>query len=119
MRNGYRIYDTDTHSRPSAESIRPYLSSKVLERIPDLEANRAEIKIGMASEVRQPPYRHWYRFSNGEGDGWGKDQPRQLGEAGPRAGAQRERAKGDSQVFMGTRLPTEGGGDYDPDARLR
>src|SRR5881296_890358 len=107
MRNGYRIYDTDTHSRPSAESIRPYLSSAVLERIPDLEEHRVPIKVGMASEIRQPPYHHWYRFSSGEGDGWGKDPPRWLGEAEPRSGAERER-----QVFMGTRFPTEGGGDY-------
>lgn len=114
MRNGFKIYDTDTHSRPSAESIRPYLSSTVLERIPDLEEHRVEIRVGMASEVRQPPYRHWYRFGDMGGEGWGKDPPRFLGEAGPREGAQRER-----QVFMGSRLPTEGGGDYDPDARLR
>lgn len=113
MRNGFKVYDTDTHSRPSAESIRPYLSSTVLEQIPDLEEHRVPIKIGMASEVRQPPYRHWYRFGDGGGEGWGKDKPRVLGEAGPREGVERER-----QLFMGTRLPTEGGGDHDADARL-
>jgi len=113
VRNGFKIYDTDTHSRPSAESIRPYLSAKVIERIPDLEEHRAEIRIGMASEIRQPPYRHWYRFGSAAG-GWGADRPRFLGEAGPRPDAERER-----QVFMGTTVPTEGGGDYDPDARLR
>ncbi len=113
MRNGFKVYDTDTHSRPSAESIRPYLSSKVLERIPDLEEHRAEIRIGMASEKREPPYRHWYRFGR-ESGGWGSEKPRILGEAGPREGASRER-----QVFMGGRHPTEGGGDYDADARLR
>jgi uncharacterized protein len=113
VRNGYRIYDTDTHSRPSAESIRPYLSARVLEHIPDLEAHRVEIKVGMASEVRQPPYRHWYRFGRGEG-GWGTDKPRMLGEAAPGDEIERER-----QVFMGTRLPADGGGDHDPEARLR
>jgi len=113
VRNGYRIYDTDTHSRPSAESIRPYLPASVFERIPDLEEHRTEIRVGMASEKREPPYRHWYRFDRG-GGGWGADRPRMLGEAAPRPDAQRER-----QVFMGSRYPTEGGGDYDPDARLR
>jgi predicted TIM-barrel fold metal-dependent hydrolase len=120
VRNGFKVYDTDTHSRPSAESIRPYLSAAVLERIPDLEERRVEIRIGMASEPRTPPYRHWYRFGSGEG-GWGKDPPRVLGEAAPRTARDRTaRGSGEaSQVFMGTRLPTEGGGDYDPDARLR
>ena len=80
MRSGFKVYDTDTHSRPSAESIRPYLSPTVLERIPDLEEHRVPIKIGMASEVRQPHYRHWYRFGDGGGEGWGKDPP-QIGRA--------------------------------------
>ena len=44
-----------THSRPSAESIRPYLSSTVLEQIPDLEEHRVPIKVGMASEVNPIP----------------------------------------------------------------
>src|SRR5262249_57588821 len=46
--------------------------------------------------------------------GGGSGGPREGGEGGGREGAQRER-----QVFMGARFPTEGGGDYDPDARLR
>ena len=35
--------------------------------VPDLEEHRAEIRVGMASEVRQPPYRHWYRFGREAG----------------------------------------------------
>src|SRR5437660_103355 len=69
MRDGFKVFDTDTHIRPSAESIAPYLGPIVRERIPDLEDHRVEIKIGMAGEVRQPPYRHWYRFGRGEGGG--------------------------------------------------
>lgn len=111
MRNGYRVYDADTHSRPSAESIRPYLSASVLERIPDVEEHRVEIKVGMAGEVRTPPYRHWYRFRHG--DGWSSGRPRVLGEAAPR------KSERDFQTFMGERLPTEGGGDYDAQARIR
>ena len=86
MRGGLKIFDTDTHIRPSAESISPYLAPVVRERIPDLDEHRVEIKIGMAGEVRQPPYRHWFRFGRGN-EGWGSGAPRVLGEAAPREGA--------------------------------
>ena len=113
MRNGFKVFDTDTHIRPSAESIRPFLSQKVLDQIPDLEEHRVPIKVGMAGEVREAPYRHWYRF-RGIGGGWGTAPPRYLGEAGPREGEER-----DFQTFMGSRFPTEGGGDWSSEIRLR
>jgi len=111
MRDGFKVFDTDTHMRPSAESIAPYLAPIVRERIPDLEDHRVEIKVGMAGEVRVLPYRHWYRF--GRGDGWGSGTPRVLGEAEPR------KEDREFQTFMGSRFPTEGGGDYDVQARIR
>lgn len=111
MKNGFKVFDTDTHMRPSAESIAPYLAPIVRERIPDLEDRRVEIKVGMAGEVRQAPYRHWYRF--GHGEGWGSGTPRRLGDAEPK------KEKREFQTFMGSRFPTEGGGDYDVEARIR
>jgi hypothetical protein len=111
MRNDFKVFDADTHIRPSAEAIRPHLSKKVLDEVPDLEDHREEVLLGMAGEKREPPYRHWYRFSRGEG--WSKSIPRILGEAGPREGAKRR-----FQNFMGVEFPTEGGGDDNPDARL-
>src|SRR5207248_349453 len=86
MRNGFRIYDTDTHISPSAESLRPYLSSLVLERIPDLEEHRTPIRQTVTREPLEPPYRHFYRF-RGAGElemGFGVTHARYLGEAGPR-----------------------------------
>jgi len=112
MKDGFKVFDSDTQVRPSAESIRPYLSSRVIEAIPDLEERRVEIHVGMAGEKRTPPYRHWYRF--GRADGWSSAKPRYLGEAGPREGEERE-----FQTFMGKKHPTEGGGDFDARIRLR
>ena len=57
-----RVFDADTHIRPSAESIRPYLSSKVLERIPDLDEHRVPIRTNRAGKTMPPPHRHWFRF---------------------------------------------------------
>lgn len=110
MRNGYKVFDADTHIRPSAESLRPYLSAKILQAVPDLEEHREEIHVGMAGEKREPPYRHWYRFRRNAG--WSKSPPRVLGEAEPR------KTKRHFQTFMGESFPTEGGGDYNPAARI-
>lgn len=116
MRNGFKIFDADTHIRPSAESIRPYLSQKVIDQVPDLEERRIPIKVGMAGEVRLEPLRHWYRLGGGGGDGesgWGGGKPRFLGEATPREDPR------PFQTFMGSRFPTEGGGDWSAQIRLR
>lgn len=111
MRNGYKVFDADTHIRPSAESLRPYLSEKLLGAIPDLEEHRVEIRTGDAGEKREAPFRHWYRF--GRTAGWSRSAPRRLGEADTDPGERH------FQNFMGATFPTEGGGDWDADARLR
>lgn len=112
MRNGLRIFDADTHVRPSAETLRPFLSAKVLEAVPDLEERREPIKIGLAGEVREAPYRHYYSF--GSRRGWGAGKPRTLGDAGPREQAERR-----FQKFMGATFPTYRTDDDDAQARLR
>src|SRR5579863_182138 len=104
MRNGLKIFDADTHVRPSAETIRPHLSAKVLEALPDLESRRVPIKVGLAGEVREAPYRHYYRFASIKG--WGSSTPRILGEAAPRENAERRHQK-----FMGVTFPTNGTDD--------
>lgn len=112
MRSGYRIWDADTHVRPTAETLEPYLSSSVREQV-SAEQYRVPVRVGMAGEVFEPPYRHYFRVGQG-GEGWGSGKPRILGQAGPREGAERQ-----FQTFMGSRLPTPGGGDYDSNVRLR
>ena len=37
MRNGYRIYDADTHVHAMAESLDPYLGPELRARVPDLQ----------------------------------------------------------------------------------
>jgi predicted TIM-barrel fold metal-dependent hydrolase len=117
MKHGFKIYDTDTHLAPSAETIRPYLAAKVIERIPDLDEHRVPIRSNRAGKKMPEPYRHWFRFRGAgidEGGGWGNQVPRYLGEAAPRADAP-SRASGAS---MGGSYPTEGGDDDNARARL-
>lgn len=113
MRNGYRIFDADTHIKPSAESVKPYLAKKVLERIPDLDEHLTPIRTGMAGEQYEAPFRHLFRFAENPG-GWSSGKPRFLGETAPRPDAKRH-----FQTFMGSRLPTDGGGDWNARVRLK
>jgi predicted TIM-barrel fold metal-dependent hydrolase len=115
MRNGYAVFDADTHFQPSAESILPYLEGAYHDRIPEFEQAKSPVKIGRAGQILEEPYRHWIRFrSGGEGGGWsGANGPRRLGQAGP---TQEERR---FQQFMGSRLPTVGTEDFLIDTRIQ
>ncbi|MFN4283109.1 MAG: amidohydrolase family protein [Alphaproteobacteria bacterium] len=112
MRNGMKIYDTDTHVGPSAEALRPHLSSKLLQLVPNLDDHLYEVKTGWAGEKYEAPFRHRYRFADRAG--WSKNKPRHLGEAGPRENEERH-----FQNFMGVTFPSYGGADDDSAARLR
>jgi hypothetical protein len=85
MRNGYKVYDSDTHIQPRADTLEKYLSSRVRELVPDLESRKVPQKrhsIGMAYD---PPLPQNFRLSRGDAvGGWGADVPRVLGEATPR-----------------------------------
>ena len=45
-RNGYRIFDADTHVRPDAELLEPYLSAAMREKLKQFAAHRAKNKDG-------------------------------------------------------------------------
>ncbi len=111
MRNGKRIYDTDTHGGPCTELLDPYLGPAIRELVPDLENYKSPIKTGWAGEVREAPYKHFYGF--GRNAGWGKGQVRVLGQAGPAEGAERH-----WQKFMGAKFPSEDG-QWEATARLK
>ena len=109
MRKGYRVFDADTHFHPMVESLEPFLDKALLER--SKEFKRREFTTGWAGEPMSEPYRHLYQFR--EMGGWGTNPPRHLGEAGPRPNEGRH-----FQHFMGAEYPTEGGADYNLEARI-
>src|SRR3989442_6728064 len=86
MRNGYKVYDSDTHVGPSADTLEKYLSSRVRELVPDLESRKVPQRRHSARLAYASPYRTRFRLgSGGAVGGWGADVPRTLGEAEPRA----------------------------------
>jgi len=112
MRNGHRVFDSDTHLRPTVETITPYLEPELRERVP--QWGKVPVRVGMAGENYQPPYRHYFRFRGSKGEGWNKESMRKLGEA-----AAPETAERTFQQFMGAKFPTYGGGDFDVEGRIR
>jgi len=111
MRNGYKIYDSDTHIAPMAETLAPYFDPSLRGRLKEWEQFKVPFRVGWAGEKLEPPFRHRYSFA--KRDGW-REQLRILGEAAPRESGGRHFAK-----FMGTRYPTPGGSDDDVEARIR
>jgi len=111
MRNGYKIFDSDTHIAPMAETLEPYFEASIRHRLTEWEEFKVPFRIGWAGEILQPPFRHRYQFK--KRSGW-RDELRILGEADPRAHVERHFPK-----FMGSRFPTPGGSDDDVEARVR
>lgn len=110
MRDGLKIYDSDTHLAPSAETLEPYLDPETRQRVPEWASCKVPFRIGWAGEKLEPPFRHRYRFKKREG--W-REELRVLGEAAPRA--QTEHV---FPTFMGKRFPTPGGSDDNAAARI-
>jgi uncharacterized protein len=111
MRNGYKIFDSDTHIAPMAETLEPYFDASIRHWVADWEQFKVPFRVGWAGEILQPPYRHRYQFK--KRSGW-RDELRILGEAGPR-----EHIEPHFPKFMGSRFPTPGGSDDDVEARVR
>ena len=111
MRNGFRVFDADTHLQPSVETLTPYLDAALAARQQELDEFLREVKTGRAGQVLEPPFKHWYRFESA--GGWGAGKPRHLGEAGPRQQEERH-----FQNFMGRKYPSRYSEDWDIETRI-
>ena len=111
MRNGFKVFDADTHLQPSVETLTPYMDAATQARQPELAQFLREVKLGRAGQVLDPPFTHWYSFKRS--GGWGGGKPRHLGEAGPREQEQRH-----FQNFMGSKYPSRYSEDWDIDTRI-
>src|SRR5207249_3375957 len=111
MRQRFKIFDSDTHLSPNAETLEPYFDANMRKRLPEWENCKVPFRFGWAGEILEPPYRHRYQFT--KRSGW-REKLRILGEAGPREQVERQYPK-----FMGSRFPTPGGSDDNFEARIR
>jgi len=102
MKDGFKIWDTDTHVRPSLESLEPYYDPQLRERLPELEPYKRENTRAAEGMVVG---RHSYAFP--------EENPfkRTLGRA--EMGVERP-----STHYQGRRYATLGAIDDDADARI-
>ena len=115
VRNGYKVFDSDTHLNPSVETLSAYFDSSLKAREAELAEFKRPRKIGWAGQpIEEQDIRTHYSFPAERSAGWGGGPPRRLGEAGPRPNAGRQ-----FQTFMGERYPTVGSEDFDIPARIR
>jgi uncharacterized protein len=92
MKNGFRVYDSDTHINPAAEILDKYVDPEFRARLPELVPLR--IRVGQA--VDGPSELHNYRTGM-------KFYRRILGEAAPR-----QDFSGRDSKWMGSRRPRPG-----------
>jgi predicted TIM-barrel fold metal-dependent hydrolase len=91
MRDGYRVYDTDTHIDPGADVLEKYVDPGFRPRLADLAPYRITVK----SRALDGAPRTTYRFEQ-------RTYERTLGEAEPRKGSSDERQ------WRGKRRPSPG-----------
>src|SRR4029077_20970272 len=94
MKNGFRVYDVDTHINPGAEVLDRYVDPSFRPRLPEL----APYRVAIRSREAGGGERSIYRFDE-------KAYERTLGEAEPQPGSR------DGRVWRGRLRPSPGGQD--------
>ena len=99
MKNGFQVYDSDTHINPAAEVLDKYVDPEFRARLPELAPYRAPV--GQA--VDGPSDLHNYRSGT-------KHYRRILGEAAPRENFTGRDSKLDGRQEAAPRHPGRQGG---------
>jgi hypothetical protein len=108
VKNGYKIWDTDTHIQPTVEVVEPYYDPGFRKRLPELERYKLPVPADNGTQsTRYSEGRHRYAV--------GKVAYRRiLGQAEPPVEPVANYGK-----FQGSKLPSLGVADDQVDARIR
>src|SRR5712692_3839019 len=107
MRDGFKVWDTDTHLHPSVETLEQYFGASMKARLPELERFKVPGRTGGDFTPRDVAGRHQYRFP-------GQIAFRRiLGHAEPPAVPVNNYGK-----FMGAVFPAAGTADDQIDTRI-
>ena len=93
MKSGFRIFDTDTHVRPSLETLEPFYDASLRARLPELEPYKRENRRDVEGMIVG---RHSYML--GERVAYS----RLLGKAAPEPGHFRPRRARSAWLATGT-----------------
>jgi len=106
MRQGFHVFDTDTHLELSTETIEKYFDAAMKPRLPELEKLKEPMRVSSSGTVPATG-KHQYRLPGHV------SYQRMLGQAGPAANPIRNLGR-----FSGTVNPTQGCADDRPQARI-
>ncbi|HXC29862.1 MAG TPA: hypothetical protein VNV38_18045, partial [Stellaceae bacterium] len=101
MKDGFRVYDTDTHIDPGADVLEKYVDPAFRARLDDLAPYRAKVKSRTVDGGERTTYHFEQRLYE-----------RTLGEAAASPGS------GDGRVWRGKRRPSFGVIDDRSDNRV-
>jgi len=104
MKDGFRVFDADTHVEPTAEVIDQYVDPGFRTRLPELTPFRQPVRPGNPGGA---PGKHVYRYGQ-------ISFKRILGEAGPR-----ETHSGRDTHWMGSKQPRAGTQDDQAESRIQ
>jgi predicted TIM-barrel fold metal-dependent hydrolase len=104
MKDGFRVFDADTHVEPTAEVLDTYVDPGFRPRLADLAPYRAPVRPGNPGGA---PGRHVYRYGQ-------ISYRRILGEAAPR-----ETHSGRDTHWMGSKMPRVGVQDDQAESRVK
>ena len=108
MKQGFKIWDTDTHIQPTTEVMQPYYDPAFRDRLPELEPYKKPVAPDDGTQsTRYTPGRHRYRVGQ-------VAYRRILGQAAPPV-----KPVGNYGKFQGTKLPSVGVADDAVDARIQ
>jgi hypothetical protein len=107
MRNGFKVWDTDTHLHPSVETLEQYFDASMKARLPELESFKVPGRTGGDFTPRDVAGWHQYRFPGQIAF------KRILGHAEPPAVPVNNYGK-----FMGAVFPAAGTADDQVDTRI-
>lgn len=107
MRDGYRVFDTDTHLESSAETMERYFDAPMRARLPELAELKEPMRVSSSGTVPAAG-KHQYRLPGRV------SYQRLLGQAGPAQTPVRNLGR-----FNGTVTPTQGAADDRAEARIQ
>jgi len=111
MRSQLNVYDSDTHLAASAETLAPFLTTRIRTYLPELDTYLRPKQFFGYPGPHQP--RSVYFFGKQKPSGWWHDALRYLGEAEPRYQETRRNSR-----FQGSQYPADGGDDWSAQARI-
>ena len=112
MKDGYRVYDPDTHVHPSVESLAPYFDPSFRPRLPELQQYTVPARSDQTTTPREDPSRHHYNVGL-------TPYRRVLGQAGPSEAPKDNQSRLHFGGYTGRKLPAVGVIDDAFDARIR